>query len=73
MHLALLLISLAVGYKVYMDGNSQTKKKAKQLGRAIGVFIMILSVAATLCATASLIKKGGQYGYCPLQQKALSR
>ena len=45
MELALLLIALGFGYKVFIDGSAQTKKELKQIGRLVGLLMMILGAA----------------------------
>ncbi|GEM_PF-1760090 len=56
MELALLLIALGFGYKIFLEGSAQTKKNAKQIGRLVGLVIMILSAAGAAAKTYSMFK-----------------
>jgi len=58
MKIALLLIALGVGYKIYEDGSKNAKKSLKRLGRIIGVFIMVIAFAGTVCQTVMTVKYG---------------
>jgi Na+/proline symporter len=49
MKIGLLLIALGFGYKIYAEANSAAKKKLKALGRAVGIFMMVVSVVFVLC------------------------
>jgi len=48
MHIALALIALTLGYKVFADA-SKEKEGLKLLGQIIGIFVMILALLGTLC------------------------
>lgn len=68
MKIALLLLALGFGFKIFAEASTMAKKSLKQLGRAVGLFIMLVSFAGTLC----LLWMGIQYGkwdgsyYCPV-------
>lgn len=51
MDTALLLIALGFGFKIFAEASSNNKKQLKQLGRAVGVVIMIVSAAGAACTT----------------------
>jgi hypothetical protein len=73
--LALLLIALGYGFKLYVEANSITKKKLKKLGRWIAGFIMVIAFLGSLCSLVAIAKysKGcytEEKGYfCPLSGK----
>lgn len=50
MGIALSLIALGVGYKVYLDASRQ-EGALKRWGKAIGIFIMIASLFGVMCGT----------------------
>ncbi len=54
MDLALLLIALGFGYKIFVEGSLQTKKNLKQAGRLVGLVIMVLSAAGAAAKTFSM-------------------
>ena len=67
MNIALDLIAVAVGYKVFADA-SKEKNGLKEGGRLIGVFIITLAlcvIAYTMIAAYSLCSVMGG-GACPL-------
>lgn len=49
MQTGLLLIALALGYKIFSEASGNAKKSLKQLGRIIGIYIMIASFLGSLC------------------------
>ena len=70
MHLALLLIALGFGFKIFSEASSGGKKPINQLGRLIGVVIMALSFLSTVCMVSCIVKSGsaGPMGkrMCPI-------
>ena len=64
MQIPFLLISLSVGYFVFLYA-SKEKKDLKVLGRAVGIVVMLLSVAGTFFAMKCKIDKSS----CPLMAK----
>ena len=66
MHTAIGLIALALGYKVFVEAGKE-KEGLKILGQVIGVFVMVLAFAATLCGAMKCISGDG----CPLTGKHL--
>ncbi len=64
MSVAFCLIALAVGYKVFVDA-SKEKKDVKVLGRAIGIFIMVVAFLLSLCGAMKYAYKSG----CPIMSK----
>lgn len=72
MSVALALIALALGYKVFVDA-SREKEGLKILGQAIGILVMIGALLATVCATMKCAYKSGysmmsKYS-CPMMAK----
>ena len=64
MSVALALIALAVGYKVFVDA-SKEKKDVKFLGQAIGIFIMVAALLSTVYGAMKCAYKSG----CPMMSK----
>ncbi len=64
MSVALALIALALGYKTFVDA-SKEKKVVKVLGRAIGIFIMVIASLLSLCGAMKYAYKSG----CPIMSK----
>ena len=56
MDLALLLIALGFGYKIFAEGSVQTKKNLKQAGRLVGLVMMILAAAGAAAKTYSMFR-----------------
>ena len=48
MQLALFLIALGFGFKIFGEASQNPKKSIKQLGRTIGASVMIVSALASL-------------------------
>ncbi len=65
MHLALLLIALGFGYKLYVEASQQKSKNLKRLGKAIGVVVMLVSFLAALCFVSCGLQMCSK-GQCPL-------
>ena len=65
MSVAVCLIALALGYKVFVDA-SKEKEGLKLLGQAIGIFVMVAALLASVCATMKCAYKAG----CPMTSKA---
>jgi len=61
MKVALLLIALGFGYKIYAEACQNRSKKVRRLGQIISSIIMIFSLVGVLCVTLL----GGRYGACP--------
>ena len=82
MHSGLLLIALGFGFKIFAEASSNNKKRLRQLGQLIGVFIMVTSFLGTLCTVSYAIQsgklcpmgKGWGYGgkMCPIMGKSMS-
>ena len=74
MQLALLLIALGFGYKIFVEATSQGKKRVKQIGQLIGGFIMLIAFASSLAIASYIIKSGCPLGkdgrMCPFGMKA---
>ena len=62
--IAILLLALGFGYKIFADATESSKKGLQILGRSIGLFIMIASVGAMVCTAACMSK------YCPVGVRA---
>ncbi len=63
MHVGITLVSLALGYVVLVSA-SKEKEGMKVLGQAIGILVILGSLAGFLCGvTMKCLKKG----YCPSQ------
>lgn len=65
MSLALCLIALALGYKVFLDA-SKEKEGLKLLGQIIGIVVMALALVSAVCASLKCMTKAG----CPMVSKA---
>jgi hypothetical protein len=72
MYIGIALVALALGYKVLVDA-SKEKEGLKILGQAIGIFVILASVAGFVCGVTKCIKKNcdkmGKAG-CPISAKA---
>ncbi len=68
MKIALFLLTLGFGYKIYAEASSIGKKKMKALGRTIGIFMMIVSLIGTVCGI--YFKASHGMGYCPYSGKS---
>ncbi|MBI1977675.1 MAG: hypothetical protein HYS55_02870 [Candidatus Omnitrophica bacterium] len=66
MNAGLLLIALALGYKIFADASTSAKKSLKRLGRIVGVYIMVVSFVGTVCVLNCVIQYGKS---CPLPGK----
>ena len=64
MQIPFLLISLSLGYFVFLYA-SKEKKDLKVLGRAVGIVVMLLSFMGTFCAMKSIVSKSS----CGLMSK----
>ena len=70
MKIAIALIALALGYKVFSEA-SKEKEGLKLLGQTVGIFVMILSLLLTLCGVSMMMNCyqkdfSGFKGKCPL-------
>ncbi len=70
MKIAIALIALALGYKVFTEA-SKEKEGLKLLGQTVGIFVMILSLLLTLCGISMMMNCyqkdfSGFKGKCPL-------
>ena len=70
MKIAIALIALTLGYKVFTEA-SKEKDGLKLLGQTIGVFVMVLSLLLTLCGISMMMNCyhndfSGLKGKCPL-------
>lgn len=73
MSVALCLIALALGYKVFVDA-SKEKEGVKLLGQAIGIFVMVAALLLALCGAMKCAYKSGysmmsKYS-CPMMAKS---
>lgn len=78
MQLALLLIALGFGFKIYAEANTNPKKLVKQIGRFVGISMMLISFATSLTIVSYMVKYGcpmgkdGGWGkMCPFTGKPL--
>ncbi len=69
MKLALFLLTLGFGYKIYADASVNSKKRIKQLGQVVGAGMMILSILGSLMAVGCFM---GGMKYCPITGKRLN-
>lgn len=70
MQSALLLIALGFGFKIFAEASEKQKKSIKQLGRLVGIVIMVISLCGVLCSVFACMKGGGcggamASGFCP--------
>ncbi len=65
MSVALALIALALGYKVFVDA-SKEKEGIRLLGQAIGILVMVGAILFAACATIKCAYKSG----CPTMSKS---
>lgn len=75
MSIAFDLIALAVGYKVFADATKE-RKELKGGGRLVGIFIMTLALAVTVCTLVKWANKcqmdSKDFSYkmkCPISAK----
>ena len=72
MNVAISLVALALGYKVFADAHKE-KEGLKLLGQIIGVVVMIASVLALTCGAAKCMKNQNCFmiskSNCPLMAK----
>lgn len=71
MQSALLLIALGFGFKIFAEASEKQKKSIKQLGRLVGIIIMVISLCGVLCSIFTCMKSGAcgtMSGYCPTQK-----
>ena len=66
MNTALLLIALGFGYKIFAEASVNAKKSLKQLGRLVGITIMVVSFTGTLCVLWRVVEYGKGGYYCPM-------
>ena len=64
MSIALCLIALALGYKVFADALKE-KKGVRLLGWGIGIFVMLAAVLSLVCGAIKCAYKSG----CPTMSK----
>ena len=74
MHIGIALVSLALGYKVLVDA-SKEKEGLKILGQAIGIVVILASIAAFACGVSKCAGKYGDRGKmakgnCSMMDKA---
>jgi len=58
MKIALLLLAMGFGYKVFAEASKNTKKSLKTLGRVVGTFMMIVALMGTVCAGFHMMNRG---------------
>ena len=49
MHTGILIIALGFGFKIYAEASAHAKKSIKQLGKAVGIVMMVVSLGGILC------------------------
>ena len=69
MSIAVSLIALVLGYKIYVDA-SKEKEGLKFLGQSIGIFVMILAFAGTLCGISHKVCDMKSGYSSPMMQKS---
>ncbi len=65
MFLSLMLVALAVGYKVFVEASKEKNDGHRTLGRLIGIYVMIIAFAlsmGSLLKYSCLGKAGGPMG-----------
>ena len=81
MHSGLLLIAMGFGFKIFAEATANGKKTVRQIGRLVGIFMMVVSFFGTLCSVLYVAKYGkADYGFmgkwggkmCPLTGQPLS-
>ena len=65
MHIGLSLIALAFGYKIFIEAMKEKKGSRRTLGRAIGIYVMLLG----FIASAFWIAKYSNYFMCKSQNR----
>jgi len=74
MQSALLLIALGFGFKIFAEASEKQKKSIKQLGRLVGIIIMVISLCGVLCSVFTCMKGAGcgsmSVGYCPVHKSS---
>ena len=63
MKIALLLIVLGLGYKVFADANKE-QGSLRTVGRIIGLIMIVTSIAA---GTLKIAKCAAMAGFCPMK------
>ena len=63
----LALISLAVGYKVFIEASKENAANRRSFGRIIGIFIM--TVSFVICVAPLLKGACSSAGSCPMMSK----
>lgn len=71
MQTALLLIALGFGFKIFAEASANAKKSVKQLGRLVGIVIMLVSFLGVTCNVFSVIRYGKSGFYCPFSGKSI--
>ena len=72
MKVALLLIAMGFGFKIFAEASTNAKKSIKNLGRLVGAFIMIVALVGTVCKIGWIIKcsnYGKSGSFCPIHEK----
>ncbi len=67
MQTAFLLIALGFGFKIFAEASANAKKSVRQLGRLVGIVIMLVSFLGTLCGITCAVRYGKMY--CPFGGK----
>ena len=70
MRTALLLIALGFGFKIFAEASTNAKKSVKQVGRFVGIVIMLVSFLATISIDLLSISYYGKT-YCPRSMKKM--
>jgi membrane-associated PAP2 superfamily phosphatase len=68
MSVAVMLVALCLGYLVFVDASGR-KKEQRAVGRAIGIFVMTLSLAAVIMGIVKYAMWCKASGSCPLSAK----
>lgn len=70
MRIALFLLVLGFGYRIFIDASRQKIKGFQSLGQSVGVFMMVVSLFGCLYFIASGLKYlCVQKGNCPVMSK----
>ena len=65
MHVAISLVALALGYKVFADAHKE-KEGLKLLGQVIGIVVMLAALLSVVCGATKCMGHSG----CPVMAKS---
>ena len=73
MEIALLLIALGFGFKIFADADTYAKKQTRKAAQAVGLFIIMISLIGTFFSLRSGFWYGslgcGTGSFCPMHDK----